>query len=79
VTALTTREPARTNPRDAQSAGSRQLPAAVLAAVSTVALAAVAVAAGFLTSNDYVTCGFMTLSLTPFLTGPSRGREGGKR
>jgi hypothetical protein len=78
MTAIPIRERLRT--RTGRRTASRTLRSVLLNAASAVALAAVATAAGFLTSNDYVTCGFFALCLFPFLTGPQRReRKGAKR
>jgi hypothetical protein len=67
VTAIQTSEPARTNPRNAQSAGSRQLRTAVFGALTTATAVAVAALAGELAHKSYPTCALLALLLMPFI------------
>jgi hypothetical protein len=79
VTALTTREPARTNPREAQSAGSRQLLNATISALTTLAVVLVGAVAAELGHKDYPASALLALFLIPFINPlvhfPTRGRR----
>jgi hypothetical protein len=67
VTAIQTREPARTNPRNAQSAGSRQLLNTAISVLTTLTAVGIASFAAELAHKCYPACGLMALLLMPFI------------